>query len=118
LPDSVLDVIPVDFVVNATLAVAANPPAKAEPKYFHVASGASNPLPFHKMYELVHEYFTENPLPDDEKGIVKVPTWRFPGGTRVEKELSRQERSAKRREERAFRSRRSPRNRRKLDAIR
>ena len=104
LPDSVLDVIPVDFVVNATLAAAANP-AQPEPKYYHVASGASNPLPFHTMHELVHDYFTENPLPDDEQRDVKVPTWRFPGGTRVEKELTRQERKAKRREEKVFRSR-------------
>ncbi len=116
LPDSVLDVIPVDFVVNATLAAAANP-AK-EPKYYHVASGASNPLPFHTMHELVHDYFTENPLPDEDNGTVKVPTWRFPGGTRVEKELTRQERKAKRREEKVFRSRRSPKKRAELDRVR
>ena len=48
LPDSILDVIPVDFVVNAILAAAANPAAKNEPEYYHVASGASNPLPFHQ----------------------------------------------------------------------
>ncbi|GMA90443.1 hypothetical protein GCM10025869_09720 [Homoserinibacter gongjuensis] len=62
LPDSVLDLIPVDYVVNAILAAAANPP-KGEPEYFHIASGASNPLPFHRMFENVNAYFTANPMP-------------------------------------------------------
>ena len=39
LPDSVLDVIPVDFVVNATLAVAARPAMPNDSKYFNVSSG-------------------------------------------------------------------------------
>ncbi len=51
LPDGVLDVIPVDIVVNATLAVAAAPPPAGEPAYFHVGSGARNPLTFRGMYE-------------------------------------------------------------------
>ncbi|HEY5321069.1 MAG TPA: SDR family oxidoreductase, partial [Galbitalea sp.] len=41
LPDSVLDLIPVDFVVNLILAVAANPSPVGEPEFFHVNSGAS-----------------------------------------------------------------------------
>ncbi len=81
LPDSILDVIPVDFVVNAALAVAARDAKPNEPKYYHVSSGASNPLPFHRMYENVNRYFTENPLPDGT-GHITVPLWRFPGGIR------------------------------------
>jgi len=64
LPDSILDLIPVDYVVNTILAAAANPAKKGEPEYFHVASGASNPVPFHQMYENVHEFFVKNPLTD------------------------------------------------------
>lgn len=78
LPDSILDVIPVDFVVNAILAVAANPTSVDEPRYFHIASGASNPLPFHRMYENVRDYYTQNPIPKDD-GFVKVPAWKFSG---------------------------------------
>ncbi|MDX3238325.1 SDR family oxidoreductase [Streptomyces sp. ME03-5709C] len=78
LPDSILDVIPVDFVVNAILAAAANPAPADEPGYFHIASGASNPLPFHRMYENVRHYYTRHPLPK-EGGFVEVPTWRFAG---------------------------------------
>ncbi|TXK18620.1 SDR family oxidoreductase [Homoserinibacter sp. GY 40078] len=97
LPDSVLDIIPVDHVVNAILAAAANPP-KSEPEYFHIASGASNPLPFHRMFENVNEYFTANPMPTPGDGHVRVPTWRFPGGRKVERALRRSRARLERRE--------------------
>ena len=90
VPDSVLDIIPVDFVVNAILAAAATPPPAAEPRYLHIASGASNPLPFHGMYRQVHEYFTANPIPDTP-GAERVPTWQFPGDRRVERAIRRAE---------------------------
>ncbi|MET0161586.1 MAG: HAD-IB family hydrolase [Microbacteriaceae bacterium] len=94
VPDSVLDIIPVDYVVNAILAAAANPAPASEPQYFHVASGKSNPLPFHEMYENVNEYFTANPIPA-EAGPIAVPSWRFPGVRRVERALvSREQRVA------------------------
>jgi fatty acyl-CoA reductase len=86
LPDSVLDVIPVDFVVNAILAVASNPP-EVDPQYFHVSSGASNPLPIHRMLQNMNDFFTANPMPHAEHGHVRVPTWKFPGGRRVDRAL-------------------------------
>ncbi|MBI5159878.1 MAG: SDR family oxidoreductase [Micrococcales bacterium] len=82
LPDSILDLIPVDFVVNAILLAAANPPAAGTPAYYHVASGASNPIPYHRMYENVHRYYTEHPMPRGD-GVVKVPEWKFPGERKV-----------------------------------
>ncbi|MBN9605427.1 MAG: HAD-IB family hydrolase [Actinomycetales bacterium] len=91
LPDSVLDLIPVDYVVNAILAAAANPPAK-DPQYFHVASGNSNPLPFHEMFEYVNRFFLDNPMPKAGEGHVIVPDWKFPGGNQVEKAIVRRER--------------------------
>lgn len=93
LPDSILDVIPVDFVVNASIAAAAAKPKPNDPKYYHISSGKSNPLPFHRMYENVNAYFTKSPLPD-EKGDIAVPLWRFPGGQRVEAALVKRERQA------------------------
>lgn len=92
IPDSVLDVVPVDFVVNATLAAAATPPPVGEPRYLHVASGATNPLPFHAMYAHVREYFTANPIPDTP-GATRIPVWKFPGDRRVERALQRAERA-------------------------
>ena len=95
-PDSILDVIPVDFVVNAALAVAANPPVPSGPaNYYQVASGATNPLPLHAMYENVRQYFTEHPMPAPySTDAARVPTWRFPGEGRLEKALSSAERRA------------------------
>ncbi len=116
LPDSVLDIIPVDFVVNATLAVAARKAKPNEPKYFHVSSGATTPLPFHRMYENVNSYFTANPLPD-EKGEIKVPLWRFPGGLKVEKALAKRERQAERAERMIERLPATPRTRKWLDTV-
>lgn len=92
LPDSILDLIPVDYVVNTILAAAANPAKKGEPEYFHVASGASNPVPFHQMYENVHEFFTKNPLTDRRGKPIVVPEWKFPGPDKVERGINRLER--------------------------
>jgi HAD superfamily hydrolase (TIGR01490 family) len=93
LPDSVLDMIPVDLVVNAILAAAARPPTAA-PAYLHVSSGASNPLTFHNMYVLCREYFDNHPVPDGDRGHVQAPTWRFPGSQQVELTLRAGERAA------------------------
>jgi fatty acyl-CoA reductase len=91
LPDSVLDIIPVDYVVNAILAAAATPPVPPEHRrYFHIGSGASNPLAFHKMYENVREFFVRSPLPADH-GEVQVPRWRLDGDRRVTRAMRQRE---------------------------
>jgi phosphoserine phosphatase/nucleoside-diphosphate-sugar epimerase len=104
VPDSVLDIVPVDFVVNVILAVAANPPARPvtddaaaavpatrtatpagpEAQYFHVASGNANPFPILRMFENLNAFFTANPLPRDEHTTIPVPHWDFPGVRKVE----------------------------------
>jgi HAD superfamily hydrolase (TIGR01490 family) len=93
LPDGVLDVIPVDIVVNAILAAAAAPPPADQPAYYHVGSGARNPLTFRAMYDHVREYFTNEPMPDGGRGQIKVPTWNFPGSRQVERTLRTGERA-------------------------
>jgi alcohol-forming fatty acyl-CoA reductase len=87
LPDSILDVVPVDYVVNVVLAVAANPPKRTEVAYYHASSGAANPLPMHRMFRNVKDYFTEHPMPNPGEGHIQVPTWKFPGGRKVERSL-------------------------------
>lgn len=91
LADTILDVIPVDHVVNAILAVAANPPEVGEPRYFQVASGIRNPLRFGELLRIVRGYFSANPLLDDEGSLIQVPNWSFPNGPRVERSLRRRE---------------------------
>ena len=92
IPEGIVDLIPVDFVVNAILAVAATPPAPGSAAYYHVSSGDRNPLPFHRLYELVREYFEAHPLPERGRGEHKVPEWTFPGNVTVERLLRRAER--------------------------
>jgi len=98
LPDSILDVIPVDYVVNAILAAAANPAEKNKPEYYHVASGASNPLPFHQEFGYVNRYFTEHPMKNKKGEDLVVPTWKFPVGNKLENDVLRKEKLAVRAE--------------------
>lgn len=95
IPDGIIDIVPVDLVANALLAVAATPPPQAGAAYYHVGSGSRNPLPFTRLYGHVREYFQAHPLPDPERGgeEVRVPVWEFPGGHSVERRLRLGERA-------------------------
>jgi fatty acyl-CoA reductase len=94
-PDSQCDIVPVDHVVNATLAAASVFPEPGAPAYFQVTSGARNPLIFARLFDLIREYFDKNPFDMGERGAVRLPIWRFPGGERVERTLVLGERAHK-----------------------
>ena len=89
VPEGVVDVIPVDLVVNATIAVAARGPANADgsPDVTQVASGGVNPLRYRRLVDLVHGWFTEHPVYDREGQPIVVPEWTFPGRGRVQGQL-------------------------------
>jgi HAD superfamily hydrolase (TIGR01490 family) len=93
LPEGVVDIVPVDIVVNATLAIAAVPPPPAAPVYYHVGSGARNPLTLRQLDDNIREYFQRHPLPDGARGHIRVPTWQFPGSRQVERALQNGERA-------------------------
>jgi alcohol-forming fatty acyl-CoA reductase len=78
LPDSVLDIIPADLVVNTVLAVAANPPPDAGPRVYHAASGSRNPLRLRRMADEATVYFTAHPLRDRYGQAIGTPTWTYP----------------------------------------
>ena len=85
LADSILDIIPVDFVVNVIVALATQDVSRrGDDAYFQVVSGNSNPLPFHEMVTAVREYFTTYPLQDDKGRDITVPEWNFPAVELVE----------------------------------
>ncbi len=90
LPDSVLDIIPADFVVNTVLAVAANPPADSKPRVYHAASGSRNPLRFRQMEESAARYFAKHPLRDRYGQAIGTPHWTYP----TREELSTRARTA------------------------
>ena len=87
-PESVIDIVPCDMVVNATLAVCATRPQVGEPVFYHVNSGARNPLTFADIYEHVRHYFQEHPLTPGARGAAQLPTWSFPGAQRVDQLLN------------------------------
>ena len=86
IPEGVIDVIPVDLVVAAILAVAARGPLQ-EPDVVHAASGSRNPLRYGQLVSLVREWFSANPLADDKGQPIEVPEWSFPGRRRVQNQL-------------------------------
>lgn len=96
LADSILDIIPVDFVVNVIVALATQDVSRrGDDAYFQVVSGASNPLPFHEMVTAVREYFTAQPLEDDKGRPITVPEWDFPAVEMVEQRFRAKEIAAK-----------------------
>ena len=92
-PDSIVEIIPVDHVVGAICAVMATTPEPGKPDYYHVSSGARNPLIFAQLYTDVRAYFDRHPFDLGERGAVRLPTWRFPGGDAVERLLGHGERA-------------------------
>jgi HAD superfamily hydrolase (TIGR01490 family) len=94
-PDSVVDIVPCDYVVNAILAVCATKPVIGEPEFYHVNSGARNPLTFRGLYGLIREYFLEHPFEGGPRGAARLPQWQFPGAGSVERLLSTSERTHK-----------------------
>jgi HAD superfamily phosphoserine phosphatase-like hydrolase len=100
IPEGIIDVIPVDLVVAAILAVAARGPLDS-PDVVHAASGSRNPLRYGQLVNLVREWFSEHPLADDKGQPIEVPEWSVPGRRRVQNQL-RQATKALRGAERAL----------------
>lgn len=88
VPEGVIDVIPVDLVVSAIIATAAEGP-RPEPHVIQVASGSVNPLRYRRIVDLVSSYFTEHPIYDTSGQPIMVPEWSYPGRGRVQSQLNR-----------------------------
>ncbi len=97
VPEGITDVIPVDLVVAAIIAVAADSLLAAEPyagpTVYQVASGVRNPFRYGRLVELVTAWFIEHPLYDPDGQPIMVPEWSFPGRGRVQRQLSRASRA-------------------------
>ncbi len=93
VPEGVVDVIPVDMVVAAIVAVAARGPKDDGPDVTQVASGSANPLRYKNLVDYCEEWFVANPIYDDLGQPIAVAAWQFPGRGRVEKQLVRARKS-------------------------
>ena len=76
-PDIILDIIPVDFVVNAILAAAEATARRGGIEVYHIATGTQNPLYFRGIFEATYEYFMKSPMIEDGKPVT-VPIWKYP----------------------------------------
>jgi fatty acyl-CoA reductase len=88
VPEGIVDVIPVDLVVAAIVAVAALGPEQA-PRITQVASGGINPLKYKTLVDNVSGWFTAHPIYDSKGQPIVVPEFRFPGRGRVQGQLTR-----------------------------
>jgi len=94
-PEAVVDIVPCDHVVNAILAVCATQPEIGTPEYYHINSGARNPLTFKDMYTYTRAYFVAHPFEGGPRGAARLPQWKFPGASSIERLLSTSERAHK-----------------------
>ncbi len=85
-PDIILDIVPVDFVVNAMLAAAEAIAKQGGIEVYHVATGTQNPLYFRGIVEATYGYFTENPMMENGKPI-PVPVWQYPSLEEFQRKL-------------------------------
>jgi len=91
IPEGIVDIIPVDFVASAIVAVAAQEP-KSETTIYQVASGSCNPILTSKLADYIHNFFGENPIYDEKNQPISPAKWKFPGRGRVASQLSRAQR--------------------------
>jgi len=89
LPEGIVDVIPVDLVVAAIIAVAGRGPDGDGPSVYQVASGSKNPLRYRRLVDLVSAWFRTHPIYDGHGQPIDVPEWSFPGRGRVQGQLQR-----------------------------
>jgi HAD superfamily hydrolase (TIGR01490 family) len=89
VPEGVVDVVPVDMVVAALVAVAAAGPDPDGAVVYQVASSVRNPLRYGQLVDLVQSWFTDHPLYDSDGQPIVVPEWSFPGRGRVQRQLRR-----------------------------
>jgi fatty acyl-CoA reductase len=88
VPEGIIDVIPVDLVTAAIIAVAARGP-EAEPDVVQVASGSVQPLRYGQLVDDVRAWFTERPIYDAKGQPILLPEFTFPGRGRVQGQLNR-----------------------------
>ena len=92
-PDGIIDIVPVDIVVNAIIAAVATPPPPGEPSYYQVCSGTRNPLLFRDLYRIVRAYFGDRPMEKRGRGSIATPVWSFAGSAAIEGRLKRGEKA-------------------------
>ena len=76
--DVVADLVPVDFVVNATIASARGAASHGGLGVYHVATGTTNPLTYGAITRHTQAHFQRDPMLDRSGLPVDVPMFTFP----------------------------------------
>jgi hypothetical protein len=77
-PEAVLDVIPVDIIINVIISVLPSIRANADLKVYHVTTSAKNPVTVGEVVQYVYEYFVNNPMRDRNGKPIAVTPWTYP----------------------------------------
>ena len=76
-PEVVLDLVPVDVVVNATLAAIPKCAAEGGISIYQVATGAENPVTLTELSDFIYDFFERNPMLDREGDPIRLRRMRY-----------------------------------------
>ena len=76
--DMIVDIIPVDIVVNTILAAMARTAREGGVSVYHVSTGDRNPILFHQAFELSFDYFQKNPRRNRNNEPIPIQRWTYP----------------------------------------
>ena len=76
--DVVIDLVPVDMVVNALLSSIPRIAEESGLEIYQVATGSRNPITLGTLYDLIYRYFLKNPMLDKAGTPIQVKRIRFP----------------------------------------
>ncbi|KAK9921601.1 hypothetical protein M0R45_030105 [Rubus argutus] len=78
-PNGVLDVVPADMVVNATLAAIAKHGMAQKPdiNVYQITSSVVNPLDFQDLSKLLYEHYNSSPCMDSKGRPINVPSMKL-----------------------------------------
>ncbi|MDE2927294.1 MAG: AMP-binding protein [Acidobacteriota bacterium] len=77
-PKVIIDLVPVDMVVNALLASLPAVSNATGVQIYQVATGSCNPITLGYLYDLIYRYFKRNPMFDKAGRPINIRYLRFP----------------------------------------
>ncbi len=77
-PGVVLDLVPVDMVVNVLLASLLDVGQQKGLQIYQIATGSLNPITLGQLYHLIFRYFSQNPMLDKAGQPIRIKRIRFP----------------------------------------
>ena len=77
-PDVLLDLVPVDVVVNALLAALPTVARDGGVQVYQVATSSKNPITLGELYDLIFNYFKKHPMLDRKGRPILIRRLRFP----------------------------------------